>query len=50
MADRDSASHLPELWEGLREMRQDLIYLHSQLSRGCDDYGANLPTRGKARD
>lgn len=23
-------------------MQQDLIYLNSQLSGGCDDYGSNL--------
>lgn len=44
MAKRDTASELPELREGLREMRQDLIYLNSQLSRGRDDDGSNLPT------
>lgn len=39
-----AAPGLPELREGLREVRQDLIYLNGQLSRRRDDYGSDLPT------
>lgn len=46
-ANRDTASNLPELWEGLCEMRQDFIYLNSQLPGGCDDDRPDLAMLGE---